>query len=515
MHAAAVATANGARAARDILGSALDHAVATPSHPAAKDERQELTFGQLRDAAGALAAGLIARGVGPGDRVALQLPNSVDFLVNALGCLWVGAIFVPLAATDPPTRVAMVVDDCDPALVLASEGIEHWHPRAVDVAEVTGSATVAPIDPADRPAYAIYTSGTTGTPKGVVIGRRAFATAVSSWNNLARLDRDTRALCVSPFHFDGAFATLFPPLAAGGSLVIPPRESLLFPRYFLRAIARERITLTGCSPSYLRLVLPSPQLRSLADTELRILPLGGEACPPSDVARLWDAAPQLRVFNRYGPTETTIAVSHFEVTRESVARGGPIPIGKPHPGSAFHIVDADGQLIDEPDQVGELYIGGAQLMSGYWGAPALTAQVLRNDIIPGQTLYRTGDLVRRGNDGNYVYVDRADRVVKRYAVRISLVELGQVLSALPGVTAATCVTFDNDGGLGIAAFVVSAVTCSPDQLRLAAADRLPATMLPDTIHVVDALPMTSSNKVDERKLLVDAGLQPSRRDPEQ
>jgi acyl-coenzyme A synthetase/AMP-(fatty) acid ligase len=96
-----------------------------------------------------------------------------------------------------------------------------------------------------------------------------------------------------------------------------------------------------------------------------------------------------------------------------------------------------------------------------------------------------------------------------------LVELGQVLSALPGVTAATCVTFDNDGGLGIAAFVASAATSSPEQLRRAATDRLPATMLPDTIHVVDGLPMTSSNKVDERKLLADAGLQPSRRNPEQ
>ena len=515
MRAAAVATANAATAAHDILGSVLDHAVATPARPAAKDDQRDLTFGQLRDAAGALAAGLTARGVGPGDRIALQLPNSVDFLVSALACLWVGAIFVPLAATDPPVRVAGVVDDCDPALVLASPAIEHSHSRAIDVAEVTGSPTVAPIDPADRPAYAIYTSGTTGTPKGVVIGRRAFATAVWSWNNMAGLDRDTRALCVSPFHFDGAFATLFPPLAAGGSLVIPPRESLLFPRYFLRAVARERITLTGSSPSYIRLVLPSPQLKSLADTQLRILPLGGEACAASDVARLWDAAPQLRVFNRYGPTETTIAVSHFEITRDSVARGGAIPIGKPHPGSTFYLMDGQGQVIDEPDQTGELYIGGAQLMSGYWGAPALTAQVLRNDIVSGQTLYRTGDLVRRDSDGNYVYVDRADRVVKRHAVRISLVELGQVLAALPGVTAATCVTFDNDGGLGIAAFVASAAISSPEQLRRAATDRLPATMLPDTIHVVDALPMTSSNKVDERKLLADAGLQPSRRNPEQ
>jgi D-alanine--poly(phosphoribitol) ligase subunit 1 len=139
-------------------------------------------------------------------------------------------------------------------------------------------------------------------------------------------------------------------------------------------------------------------------------------------------------------------------------------------------------------------------MSGYWGARKLTAQALRTDVVPGQTVYRTGDLARRDHDGNYVYVDRADRVVKRHAVRISLVELGEVLRALPGVTAATCVAYDNDRDLGIAAFVVTAGR-GPVELRSlaerrrATSERRPATMLPDVIETVDVLPMTSSNKV--------------------
>jgi non-ribosomal peptide synthetase component F len=316
-------------------------------------------------------------------------------------------------------------------------------------------------------------------------------------------------MCVSPFHFDGSFSTLFPTMTGGGSLVIPRREALLFPRYFFRKVASERITATSFSPSYLRLLLASPHLGSLAQSDLRILALGGEACSASDIANLWDAAPQLRLFNRYGPTETTIAVSHFEITRDVIARGGAVPIGQPHPDSSFHLVDGDGRLVDEPDRVGELYVGGAQLMAGYWGAPDLTAQVLRTDVVPDRTVYRTGDLVRRGADGNYVYVDRADRVVKRNAVRISLVELSEVMRGLPGVTAATCVAFDNDGGLGIAAFVVSATPATPLDLRRAASEQLPATMLPDSIHVVDTLPMTSSSKVDERGLLAEAGLRAS------
>lgn len=497
-----------APATRDVLGSVLEHACAAPGHPAAKDESRDLTYADLRDATARLAAGLVSRGVLPGDRVALQLPNSVDFLVASLACMWIGAIFVPLAATDPPARVANVVDDCDPTVVLASSAIADPHPRAVDIAAVPGASAAPgePVEAGDRPAYAIYTSGTTGTPKGVVISRRAFATAVWSWNDMVALDRDTRALCVSPFHFDGSFATLFTTPSAGGSLVIPRRDSLLFPRYFFRTIARERITLTGFSPSYLRLLLASPHLDSLADSTLRTVALGGEACSASDVARLWAAAPHLRIYNRYGPTETTIAVSHFEVTRDVLSRGGAVPIGKPHPRSGFHLVDEKGAIIEAADQVGELYISGAQLMAGYWGAPALTAEVLRTDVVAGQTLYRTGDLVSRDRDGNYVYVDRADRVVKRNAVRISLVELGEVLRGLQDVTAAICAPFDNQGELGIAAFVVTGHHRTPAELREAAGERLPTTMLPDRIEIVDTLPLTSSSKIDERRLLADAGL---------
>lgn len=494
--------------ATDVLQSILSYAERTPDRPAAKDDEQDPTYAQLRDAVASLAAGLDRLGVVPGDRVALQLPNSVDFLVAALACLWVGAIFVPLAVTDPPARVAGIVADCAPAVVLRNAATSDPHPLAVDIAQVVAAEPVPAVDPDDRPAYAIYTSGTTGKPKGVVIGRRAFAAAVRSCIRELDMDQSTRSLCVSPFHFDGSFGTLFPTAAAGGALIVPPRESLLFPRYFFGAIAREQITLTSFSPSYLRLLLRSPRLSSLNDTPLRTIGLGGEACSGADVRRLWAAVPDVRVFNRYGPTETTIMASHFEVTPESVARGDGVPIGVPHPDVTFHLVADDGRLIEEPDEPGELYVGGVQLMIGYWGAPDLTASVLRTDVIPGELVYRTGDIVLRQRDGNYAYVDRADRVVKRRSVRISLVELSEVMSRLSGVQAAICLIYDNDGELGIAAFVVAEADRTAEQLRRAAAERLPATMLPDRIELVAELPLASSSKVDERRLLSEAGLAP-------
>jgi acyl-coenzyme A synthetase/AMP-(fatty) acid ligase len=277
-------------------------------------------------------------------------------------------------------------------------------------------------------------------------------------------------------------------------VVIRPREALLFPRTFFNAVTREAITYTGFSPSYLRLLLASPQMDRLADTTL-IVALGGEACAAADVRSLWTAAPGVQVFNRYGPTETPELVA-----------GGTIPIGKPHPGVTFHLVDDAGQVIDGVERTGELYVGGSQLMSGYWGAPELTADVLRSDVVVGETVYRTGDLVYRAASGDYVYVDRADRVIKRLGIRISLVELSEAMSNLPGVSAGACMTFDDDGQLGIVAFVVTDRPTTALELRRAAAEHLPESMLPNRIELVDTFPLTGSSKLDERRLLAEAGL---------
>jgi acyl-coenzyme A synthetase/AMP-(fatty) acid ligase len=333
--------------------------------------------------------------------------------------------------------------------------------------------------------------------------------AVDATATALGLDRSTRTLCVSPFYFDGSFGTLFPTLYSGGAVVIRPREALLFPRTFFNAVEKEGITYTGFSPSYLRLLLASPQLANLGATSLDVIALGGEASSIADIRELWAAAPKVRVFNRYGPTEATIAVTHVELSPELVA-DGTVPMGDPHPGTSFHLLDEEGVIVDEPDRVGELYIGGPQLMDGYWGAPALTDEVLRNDVVPGMTVYRTGDLVYRDEKGRYVYADRADRVIKRSGVRVSLVELSEAMRSLDGATAAACVLFDDNGDLGIVAFVVTDGPISALELREAARKRLPDTMLPNRIELVDALPLTSSSKLDERLLLSEVGLPPVR-----
>jgi D-alanine--poly(phosphoribitol) ligase subunit 1 len=496
-----------------VLGAVLDYADRAPDRPAVKDLDRALTRGELRAAAGRVAAGLVQKGVEPGDRVALLIGNSVDFVVAALGCLWAGATFVPLAITDPDLRRAQIVADCRPAQVIIA-GSDQTAPSGLPVGTAwTSLSALSAADGRTPPpvtgpiSYIIYTSGTTGIPKGVQISPEAFFTAVQACADAVGLTADDRALAVSPVHFDGSFSAIFPPLVRGVPLVIPDREALLFPRRFFSIVASEGITATSFSPSYLRLLRASGRLARLADTPLRVMALGGEAPSTADIRAVWAASPGLRVVNRYGPTETTIAAAHLELTPE-LLDAGLVPIGHPHPGSSFHLVDEHGRLVDRPGVVGELYIGGPQLMAGYLNDPALSAGVLRTDVVEGTTLYRTGDLVYRDDRGNYVYVGRSDRVIKRHGVRMSLVEVTDALGGIEGVASAACTTFDLEGDLGVVAFVVPDGELTPLAVRQAASQRLPATMLPDQFVLVSDLPLTSSSKVDERRLLNEAGLSP-------
>jgi len=292
-------------------------------------------------------------------------------------------------------------------------------------------------------------------------------------------------------------------------VVIRPRDSLLFPRTFFNTLRNEEINYSSFTPSYLRLLLGSPQISGLQDTSLEAIALGGEAITVADLRGLWSHAPTVRVFNRYGPTETTIAVTNFELTPSSIEDGA-VRIGTPYPGVSFTLVDEEMREIEENERIGELYIGGVQLMNGYWGDQRLTDEVLRTDVVPGEVLYRTGDLVYRDKQGHYVYVDRADRVIKRSGVRISLVELSALINGLKGVDAAACVTFDRGGELGIVAFVATELNLSPIDFRLEAGKVIPENMMPDRFEIVHALPLNKSNLLDAAALLSTAGLHPFR-----
>lgn len=499
----------------ELLDLILGHASSEPSRPCFEDPSTALNYGQLAAEVDRLGAGLWSAGVRPRDSVALDIPNSVDFALVSLACLAIGAIFVPLPVSDPPARRRALVENCDPRLILVADHLTGREPAddrrtgdypgrlltTIGSLRAAGESDAPRATDPDRPAYCIYTSGTTGTPKGVLIGQQSFALSVSRAAALFGLGQESRGLCVSPFHFDGSFGTLYPVPAAGGSLVIPPREYLLAPRNFVRTVLEEQITHTSFSPTYLRLLLSSRRVGDLGHSKLRSIALGGEACSISDLRRLKELLPTIRLFNRYGPTEATIAVTTFAIPDEVIARSDSVPLGTPHEGVRFFLIDQEtGQLITSAGKVGQLYIGGDQLMQGYFGDPELSASVLRTDLVAGETLYETGDLVMRDRSGNYLYLDRADNVIKRSGVRISLAEITQCLLSLEAVEDAACVSCGAPGQTRVVAFVVTSSVAATPQLRRSLAPRLPASMMPDEIRIVASMPMTAAGKVDSHSL---------------
>ena len=485
----------------------LQHAEGSPRRLAVTDDRLSLSYEELRQRVEATAAGLRSAGVAEGSRVALWLGNTADFVVCALACMWAGAIFVPLPADDPAARLAYMLDDSDPAIVVvdgtSSTALAErafGDRRAVTVEQMARTSTSpgAPATDLGRDVYIVYTSGTTGLPKGACIPGTALARAVATAASALAMSASSRTLCVSPFHFDGSYGNVFPTLLAGGALFIPPRRELLFLRRFFTSIDTEAITHTGFSPSYLRLLLASRQLRRLEASTLTIA-LGGEECLAADIARLWEVAPTIKLFNRYGPTESTIAVTYHEVTPLDLKQDR-VPIGRPTPGAHFWLVTEDGRLIETPGTVGELYIGGAQLMSRYWKDPSRTSQVLGHGPAPELT-YRTGDLAYRDGSGLYYYVGRTDDVIKRNGVRVSLDEVALAFRQLEGVTGAVCLRVGTGPSYRTVVFVQAPPGTLGLDLQKGAADHLSEAMRPDTVIVVDSLPTTSSGKVDRQALL--------------
>jgi amino acid adenylation domain-containing protein len=497
----------------DLLRRIWEHAAQRPDHPAVTDSRTSLTYAALLDRAAVAARALTHRGVRPGDRIGLHLENSSDYVVAVLACLRIGAIFVPVPFSDPQDRVRRIAGDCAVLLtvVAAHKQLSEAAARALRAvpldelyaeppgpAGVTGRSGSAARSHRDI-VYCVYTSGSTGTPKGVLIRWESLDNFVRNTIATFGLDRDTRALCVSPFHFDGSFGSLFSVLAAGGSLVVAGHGPVL-PGEFFRLLSAERITHTSFSPSLLRLIVASRDLPRLKDSHLRTIGLGGEDCVAEDIAALLRHRPQLRVFNRYGPTETTVVVASHLVTAAWCAGGRKIPLGRPDPDVSFHLVDADGRIITEAGTVGELYVGGVQVMAGYWGAPEATAAVLRDDVVPGSTVYRTGDLVQRTDDGLYVYLDRADSVVKRAGNRISTTEITAALLEVPGVDDAVSIVDRPNGRTVIRSFVATGLPLTAASVRTELLRRVPAYMNPDTVTILAALPRMSGGKPDLKRL---------------
>ncbi|WP_172381755.1 non-ribosomal peptide synthetase [Streptomyces sp. MNP-20] len=479
--------------APEVLPALVEAAVdRTPGATALVGPGITLSFAEAEARANRVAHGLIARGVGPGDLVALVLPRSVDMVLAQLGVAKAGAAFVPVDPGYPAERVALMLRDAAPAVTLDAEQVAELLSDGPREDRPTDADRVRPLR-LDDPAYVIYTSGSTGTPKGVVVTHRGlagFSAAEAAHYEVAPGDR---VLAFATPSFDASVLELCMSLPLGASLVVPAPGPLLGAE-LAEVLRTERITHTLLPPPALS-TLPPETPGTLPD--LKTLTVGADACGPELVAA-W--APHHRLVNSYGPTEATVVATW---SAPLTVEGAAPPIGRRLPDTGVYVLDA--RLRPVPDGVaGELWLSGPALARGYLNRPGLTASRFTADPFgpAGSRMYRTGDLVRRDARGELHYLGRTDHQVKVRGFRVELGELEAALAGHPDVAAAAARVSERDGHRRLVAYAVPRGSEAPDPaaLRDFLARTLPDHLVPAAVVPLERLPLGASGKLDRNAL---------------
>jgi len=504
-------------------------AAATPDATALVAGAEELSYAELDRRSNRLARYLASVGIGPDQLVGLCMERSPAMVVASLAILKAGGAYVPLDATLPADRLDFILRDAEPRVVVTADGLAaklssgDW--RVVDfnfqAAEIAAFSceTFACPATAENLAYVIYTSGSTGQPKGVEITHRGLANLVSWHVRAFDVTRNDRASHQAALGFDAAVWEIWPYLAAGASVHIPPEPCRTSSEAMRDWLVTEQITITFLpTPLAERMLL----LKWRDQTALRILLTGADTLhhrPSPDLP--------FALVNNYGPTEcTVVATSGTVAPRDSASpyssnqyssdqSSNQLPtIGRPIDNTQIYIVNEEMRQVP-PGTVGELCVAGAGLARGYHKRADLTLQKFVPNLFHAQhsadgnthssgRLYRTGDLARLLPNGEIEFMGRLDEQIKIRGFRIEPGEIIGVLNEHPGVQASTVVAQENRSGeKSLVAYVViaPAAALSSNTLRAHLMKRLPDYMVPAAFVRMQALPVTANGKVDRAALL--------------
>ena len=494
----------------------------TPDSIAAIYEGEQLTYRELNRRANQLAQHLQRLGVGPETLVGIYIDRSLEMLLGLLGTLKAGGAYVPLDPAHPPERLARILEDAQPLVLLTQERLVPTLPehtaRLVSIdAEWEKIALGSEENPvsgieSDSLAYVIYTSGSTGEPKGVEVTHRGVVNLLRSMHKQPGLSAEDVLLAVTTLTFDIAMLELLLPLTIGARVELVSREVASDGVQLMERLAHSGATVMQATPATWRMLLEAGwqpyeepadsapnKVRRSVENGLKIL-CGGEALPRDLADQLLKRGASL--WNLYGPTETTIWSTVYQVQSGK----GPVPIGRPIDNTQVYLLDTQMQPVPV-GMVGELYIGGDGVARGYLNRPELTAEKFVSDPFSERSdarLYRTGDLARYLADGHLEFLGRRDHQVKVRGFRIELGEVESALAQHPAIRQNIVVTRgDMTGDNRLVCYLIphSEQAKPPaSELRNFLREVLPDYMLPSAFVTLEAMPLTPNGKVNRRAL---------------
>ncbi|MGV3708605.1 MAG: amino acid adenylation domain-containing protein [Gemmatimonas sp.] len=483
-----------------------------PDRTALRFGNRDVTYKELSRATAMYGHELMLHGVKRGDVVGVAMERSLEMLVAFVAILRIGAAYLPVEATHPADRIGLMLDVARARLLVvgadthvSTDAVTQMVMPSVDaLMDRADIADIRPDESGPSPsdaAYVLYTSGSTGAPKGVVVEHRAIVNRLEWMRHAYAFNETDRFLQKTPVTFDVSVWELFLPLMTGACLVIAPPDAHRDPAAIVDLLRRESVSAVHFVPSMLSAFLDEP---SAAGVSVARVFCSGEELKPEHRDRFYEVV-RGELHNLYGPTEAAVDVTYWHAS--SSDRSRPVPIGRPVWNTQMYILDAE--LRPVPEGVpGTLYIAGVQLARGYVGRDDLTAErFVPNPFVPGARMYNTGDLAQWRNDGAIEYLGRIDGQVKLRGQRLEVGEIESVLLASPFVAqAAVVLREDKPGDQRLVAYFVPKVgapasgALSSTSLRDVAAQKLPDFMIPSAFVALDELPLTSSGKLDRKRL---------------
>lgn len=458
---------------------------------------EEITYDELQVKVNNLAHYLLGKGVRGNDRVGLYFDRSPEMIVAMMAILKAGATYVPLDPEYTTYRITEIIHNAHIKAVVThnryGEKIEDLH-IVIDVHAAAGDIDVmSSYNPerkiqANEPAYIIYTSGSTGRPKGILIRHASLLDYALTFQQHFFVTASDRVIQQASPTFDTSIEEIFPALISGATLLIMPDGGRDI-AYLAHVIEKERATILSTTP----LVLAELNAFAGKFKHLRAIISGGEVLMPAHIDQLLK---HHKVFNTYGPSESTVCATYHHI--ESLEQAS--LLGKPITNRTIIIADQEGNLC--PILVpGELCIGGAGLAIGYLGNDALTAEkFMSNPLVNGNRVYRTGDMGRWLSDGTLEFLGRVDNQVKIRGYRVELGEVEAQMVNHEGIANAAVVVKRRDDMPFLVAYYAGAQAIDKEELREFLSGRLPHYMIPLQFIHLDRLPVTSSGKIDRAQL---------------